>query len=206
MADRQPRFYVPGPVHFFARFPTQSAAQYWGTCELSPRNENTIQYAPVFNTIGGSMVPIQMTDQGSFMRVACLLNRFSISTHNQVKSLISGAGPTATPTGMITPALDRGRLVFGRKTVNVWQIYEYMLNAGYRAGDNANHPLGRYFPNCVVENIIDDPLGTMEEKSLVVMTAYPYWDGPPNGTSRVFQVYSELDGDMAPAISEGYTQ
>lgn len=188
-----PSFHVTGPVHHFVAFAGDAQATYLGTAEVTPKVEHRIMQADTFNDLGGSMVPMQRTEQGEMAVIGTLLNRYNkdamyLLQELSVQPVVAGErGP-----------FSRGGLVFGPSSFELWLLFTNATNAAFRT---PGLEMGYYFPQVCLTGMTRDRLGTDTEKLLLVCEAYPYW--VPSGTyAGDWQLYANDDASvLAPGVS-----
>lgn len=185
-----PEFHVTGPVHHYIKVPGESYYWYLGTAEVTPKVDHHPFYEETFNSIGGSKVPMQRTEQGEMAVIGVLLNRFSKSAYDKMLTVgasVVGRGHRGR--------FSRGSLVFGLGSFEMWQLFENSTNAAFRSTDME---MGYYWPQVTLADHTRDRLGTDTEKLLIVCEAYPYWVPQSNYNTvasgeRTWQLYSTAD-------------
>jgi len=185
MADATfPAFHVTGPVHHYYRRPARYVGDQWanriyylGTAVTQPRMAVTHVRRPVMNDIAGPDVPAQKKDGGRLAAISVLLNRFSHWALDDLKPLGQQG------------RFNRGLLVYGVKTFELWQVYENGVAALGDAGLRALYPdlpLGYYWPQVDWVTNEETP-GNVDEQVLVQWEASELFTGLPTlvGTTPV---------------------
>lgn len=178
-----PDFHVTGPVHHFIRTPRTDQTPliyYLGTAEVTPQIKHQRLKKDVFNSIGGTAVPMQRLDYGEVSVIGSLLNRFSkVAIVNMKTAGISGFAGNVIAEGWRS-RFSRGALAFGRTTVELWMVNENYGTAFATTGME----IGRYFPVFDIESFETPEIGTVDEKALILGTAFPLWI-PQSSPSQV---------------------
>lgn len=196
MADASfPAYHVTGPVHHYYRKPG-GAVVYLGTAETQPRMSVTHVRRPIINDVAGPDVPAQKKDGGRVAAVSVLFNRFS---HWAVADL--------KPPGQ-QGRFNRGQLIYGVKSFQVWQVFENYLDAATRAM-YPDLPIGYYWPQVDWAADEDTP-GNIDQKVLFQWEASEQWTGLPTGVgtangnvvaagAREWLLFSQADDAYFPA-------
>lgn len=199
MADSNPTFiYSTGPNYIFIRFPIPGAGPYvnpnqlggsvffLGTAEEKPEEDLQAQYLPIFNNIGGKMVPFEKSYQGTIGAFTILLNKFSHTILTLLKRMPSNGRMDAGIGAGRESHLSRGRLVQANG-----DGFELWRANGFFGSLNANAypdlPPGRYYPCCHTVRIFDADQGLPDEKALLVIEPQNVY----NAADGSFYLYSE---------------
>jgi hypothetical protein len=176
-----PSVNVTGPVHHYIQAPGQNSANiyYAGTAESTPQMQMRIYKKDVKNTIAAGTLPFQRTSDGEAATVSVLLNRFSqLALH--IALLSDSTGGDLIPAVGSETRWNRGSLIFGQKTFQLWQVFDsFFAPGGVDVGENL--PIGFYWPQVEILDHDTVAAGTMDEKILCVFDCTPFWT--PYGVS-----------------------
>lgn len=183
--------YVTGPVYQYVVFPyAPTVAQFLGTSEVAPKARLRRGYKPVFNDLGGQLMPLDRIYQGQEAQIVSALNRYD----ETVYSLIAAAPRNG---GGVAPQLARGANGFLDIGALVNQnncYFTYILQFPFAGTVNqpANLPAVYRFLACIPEQDDFNQLGTMERQTYLAITAQRYRD-PVTGT---FTTYDNTTGGV----------
>lgn len=195
-----PAYNVTGAVHHYIRTPaTEGLIYYLGTCEVQPDIQIWELSANAMNDEAGRILPGQKTDQGQKADLALQMSRFSQKAYDILMT------PRGINNGLTVDLghqgrFSRGSLIFGVKTIELWQVFENATNVAFRG---PNMPLGYYWPQVEVLNHAPVKLGTQETHLLIVAEAQP-WKIPQansqavSGNERSWVLY-QVDDAAFPA-------
>lgn len=192
-----PSFHVTGPVHHYVRSPVDREIYYLGTAEVTPKVEHRPFYSDTFNDIGGTMVPMQRTEQGEMAIIGTLVNRYSKTAYD----VLTRTGADVVARGE-RGRYSRGSFVFGPGSFELWLVFDNALVPEFRT---PNLEYGYYYPQVDLGPHTRDRLGTDTEKLLLVFEAYPYWVPQQSLNSvqpgeRAWQLYSMDPGAFPQAV------
>lgn len=206
MADSNRTYiYSTGPNYIFVRFcsPGNAAGPgpfrpvdalggevfFLGTAETKPEEDLQAQYLPIFNSIGGRMVPFEHSYQGTIGSFAVLLNKFSHTILQRLQQFPSN-GRVLGGVADIAPGRE-GHLARGRLLQANGDGFELWRANGFygtlNAGAYPDLPPGRYYPCCHTVRIFQADEGLPDEKVLLLIEPVNTYYAP-DGT---FYLYSE---------------
>jgi hypothetical protein len=167
-ADAQP--YVTGAVHFAIK-PRKGEVSYLGTSEFSPSLEIDKAYIPLFNDLGGPVVPFDLCYVGKQAFVAADLTRFNPDT---VATLM--ADPTFHTDDLSTALIDEdhdvGTLIDTEDVaLELFMVFPYQTVSAY-----ASMYRGFHFLCCCAPKVIFNRLGTQPKKIHFSAQCIRAWD------------------------------
>lgn len=134
------------------------------------------------NTIASNTLPFQRTSDGEASTISVLLTRFSQSAYNATL-LSDSTGFNLIPSPGQETRWNRGSLIFGQKSFQVWQVFDsFFAPAGVDVGNNL--PIGYYWPQVEILDHDIVAAGTLDEKLMLVFDATPQWQ--PYGVSTTW--------------------
>lgn len=152
-----PSFKVTGPVHHFITGPANAAGNvtyYLGTAEVQPVVNWQPQMLPFHNDAWSRSIPAQYKDDGEMATVAVTLNYFSGRALDYLGALSGSAGRQGR--------FSRGLPIFGRKSFQLWQLFENYLDPTARA-QYPDLVIGYYWPQVRWMGLEDAP-GNQDQK------------------------------------------
>lgn len=168
-----PSVNVTGPVHTYLQAAGSTDIWLLGQCEVTPQIQTRVYKGDVKNTIASSTLPFQRTSQGEAATVSCLLTRFSQLAY-QVMLESDSTGANLIPVQGQETRWNRGSLIFGQKSFQVWQVFDsFFAPPGVDVGENL--PIGYYWPQVEVLDHDIVAAGTLDEKLMIVFDATPLW-------------------------------
>lgn len=107
------QLFCTGPVLVYIGIPRGNSRvpAFLGTAEKAPQIIVNSEFEPVFNDIGGSMIPIAELFQGETAVVSMVLTRFNEATVQAVRSLV-GPRPGFYPTGSYGTIMEQEGFTF----------------------------------------------------------------------------------------------
>jgi hypothetical protein len=196
MADSNPAFtYCTGPVHVFVRVPYSGASPflpngllagseqigYLGTTEVAPEIDWVNVYRPVFNAIGGEMVPFDHMYQGTVVQVRLDLERRSetvldalVNVPNMGRGFVADDGDRAVG--------DVGKLMVSNgRGFEMWLVNTFWkFNVPNLAAMPDLHP-GLYFNACKTDRHFRGREGLMESKAFIQVEPMQVYDARARG-------------------------
>jgi hypothetical protein len=180
------RFPVPGPGPFIKPSQLGGTIYFLGTAEEKPEEDLQAQYLPIFNNIGGKMVPFEKSYQGTIGGFSILLNKFSHTVLTLLQRMPSnGRMDAAVPAGQESH-LSRGRLVQANGDgFELWRANGFFGTLNATAYPDL--PPGRYYPCCHNVRIFEANEGLPDEKILLIAEPQNVY----NAVDGSFYLYSE---------------
>lgn len=194
-AAATPAFHITGAVHHYVTYPGITTPIYLGTCESTPAIRFQELTKDVKNDVFGPLLPGQRVEGGEMATISAPLNRFSKGTLQALLGVIAPVRRTR---------YSRGRLVFGRNTFSLWQVFENYWDATIRALYPNLEP-GYYWPQvCLVQKDLPR-VGNQDQLYVLNCEAHPYWTPQADPTTvaageREFQLYSVNPSDFPAAV------
>lgn len=175
-ADSAPGIKVTGPVHHWIQVYTpynngttaagSGSVFYLGTAEIQPQVTIQRLRIPVKNDIMGRLQPAQTSFQGQMAQIGVALNRLSLPAINELRA----AGVYGVYKGL-NDKYSMGMLEFGNLTFKLWQTYGN-YNWATPETDLDAIPPGRYWPNVLIAQEIDNRTGSIDWNKGFVFEAY----------------------------------
>lgn len=189
--------FTPGPQHVFARFRSNSVAQYLGTCTRAPDPTHEFYQLDVMNDLGGRSVPYQLVQDGENAKCVLVMNRFDINIARGIRALPSNAGGgNVTLLGSET-AYARGTLQIGSSDFELVFVNAYFNTAaaGLPLTVAGSLNAGRRYVSSTISRYKESTEGTrVLEIAMVIRCENVRVPG-----TNAFQLYTESDlGTLGP--------
>lgn len=112
--------FTPGPILVYARFRTNSTAQFLGTGITSVEPEVQRYFLPSMNDLSGRSVPFQLVYDGEEHTIPFTTNRFDMNVWRAIRATNAGAAGLGAET-----AASRGTLHLGITDIELILVNTY---------------------------------------------------------------------------------
>ncbi len=157
--------YTTGPAYLYIASVAGQNAQFLGTAEYAPRIEIRPGWEPVFNDLGGSKVPFDMSYQGEEGFTFAEINRYNevVLARLQARPQTANYLGVATPPRGLNYPVDIGTLMLTEGlTVTLYVVFPFAGKAAFRSHQM---PPGYRFPGTYLVGPDDlSNLGTKPRK------------------------------------------
>ncbi len=172
MANPIAYYYCTGPIYvFISTNGLASSAQFLGTCEQYPTEQEEHAWTPVWNDLGGPVVPSERQFHGKTKFMSLDLNRFKQTVMDQVLAT-PRQGTDGNPAGT-NSVLDRGAyLIENGCGYSMWLIFSFY--GTQNAVGYPDLPPGEYYPYVMTVGNYDDRQGTQNKKVRLVTEAQEF--------------------------------
>jgi hypothetical protein len=183
-------FRTAGAIHQLFRPYGQVGWSYLGTSVTDPVMKEGDRYLPIFNSLGGRSVPMQLVGDRRMCMIVTTLNRFNWTNYNTLRQL---TGPIDGAT-YFEREVDHGTLTLGTSSSFDFLV---LYTFGNATGFPSDSPNGRLYNGCVLKDWDEDPRASRTMDVTLTIESYGIYDP----LTRVFSRYSEDPSHWAGASS-----
>lgn len=173
-------FRTVGAIHHLFRPYGDTTWSYLGTAVTDPVVKEGDRYLPIFNSMGGRSVPMQVIGDRRMSMVVTTINRLNWTNYNTLRKL------TGIPGGATYFELETDH---GTLTLGTSNSFEFLLlfTFGNATGFPSDNPNGRLYGGCVLKDWDEDPRASRSMDITLTIESYGIFDP----TTRTFSRYSE---------------